>query len=950
MTAPVVGTYTTANYSGGYPYAPRVTHDATGASALVVFVTSAGGYSWNPTATFNGVAMTMLARSTSVGGQGVLWIFGLASPPQVSGLVAVDKANEYGDIGVVTAISVSGTGPAPFGETVAGYGNASVVLDVDITGEALLLGAAHDHYTSGATMTTPAAATVVYSNRTNTNHQQYGFSKTQATAGNVTMTFSTAFNSIGAGLVSIRGPLPREVAKPSGTLTASKTGQFAALRAFYAFNEASGDTANLANAADQLTITGGSRATDGVGRYYIPGGTALSTFVSSAKSNADLDIAPTQNWTIFARCAPVGFSEGVDRTLLAVGTATTGFELNIYGTVWELSSGGGFYPICERPATQVQTIVASYVGSTGVMSFYVNGVFQAAHTLALAHVGTSKLSVGHDQRAAFASFADKVYEVGIVATDWTATEAAAYDSAPLAMLGGAPAPTNYDLTVASLDTGAPAPDRPVLSVVAPPVNVALTVAAFATTAPAPTRPAFSQGHTFTTTALAPAAPTAARLALVQSHLLIADELVWAPPVPARPVVTQTHALTALDAVNASPEPGRPVLAQDYALAPLGLTAEAPAPDRPAVTQDHRLAGQTLSTPAPVVAPTAISQTHVLAAPPVTAAAPEPGRPSLAGAVDLAVSDLIAASPALDQPVLSQAHIYSVSSLTGSAPILAQPVLSQTRVLTIADLTAPAPILSGPAVTQVHNLAPAALVTAPPQVPILPFGGSHVVSATEVTAPAPILAKPGLTQRHLLAAPALATGPAALGSPAILQAGQIAPAPVTTGGPTLGRPTLIQVYHLAAADLLTAVPDLGSVSLGQIHPLETGDLDGPAPILGRPPLVARVALAVASFASPAPIADRPVAQQGHRLTAAAVLPPAASLPRPGLRQLHRLTILDLATGQPIVGRATLLTRLPVGEPRPQTPAALPRPLAPAAASRPTVTAAEARGFTIPRSEY
>lgn len=218
MTA-TTGTISTAAFAGAYPYNVTLTHDATGGGALLVVASTASGASWNPVCTFAGTNVPLLARSNSSAGQGAIWVFGLLNPPQSSGTLRVDRRNaqdggtsatsEFGDIGTVTAINLSGAdSTSPFDVAGALHAGNSVTVPVTTTAaDTLIIGATHDHYNSGADMNTPAGATALYSQRTNTNHQQFGYTKTAATAGAVSMTFATTSNSsnpIGGVVVAIK--------------------------------------------------------------------------------------------------------------------------------------------------------------------------------------------------------------------------------------------------------------------------------------------------------------------------------------------------------------------------------------------------------------------------------------------------------------------------------------------------------------------------------------------------------------------------------------------------------------------------------------------------------------------------------------------------------------------------------------------------------------------------
>ncbi|QQP93558.1 hypothetical protein IGS68_33600 (plasmid) [Skermanella sp. TT6] len=203
-TLPAVLGTTTANWAGAYPYNHAVSHNATGASALLVFASSAGGYTWDPTASFAGQAMTLLGRSTSSGGQGTLWVFALNNPPQTTGNIVISKADQYCDTGVTSAINLANTQASnPFGGFAAAHANASVTLEATNTGKnRLLIGSSHDHYTSGGALTASGAA-ILFENKANPNHQQVGFVREVDAPGVQATTFSAPFNSVGAAVVLV---------------------------------------------------------------------------------------------------------------------------------------------------------------------------------------------------------------------------------------------------------------------------------------------------------------------------------------------------------------------------------------------------------------------------------------------------------------------------------------------------------------------------------------------------------------------------------------------------------------------------------------------------------------------------------------------------------------------------------------------------------------------------
>lgn len=804
-SAPTVAGYTAQAFPGAYPYNCALTHSAAGASALVVVASTAGGYSWDPKASFDGVDMPLLARSTSAGGQGTIWVFGLAAPAQVSGTVRVDRraswdggsgaSSEYGDIGVVSAINISGTAASPFGAVAALHGTTSVTPSVTVGDDSsLLLGVAHDHYTSSASMTTPAGATAIFSETTNTNHQQFGFSRL-AGAGVASMQFSTTFNSVGAVLVAIRAAVPREKPKPSGTLTVSKTGQYSGLRALYAFNEASGDAVNLAQPSDALVITGGSRADDAVGRHFIPGGTALSTFTALAKTNVDLNLGATESWTLFVRCEPPQFSEGVDRTLLAIGSGSAGgIEINAYGTIYE-AYAGGWVSFGERPATGVQTLVVTY--TPGTLQAYANGTAYPPASVTLSHVGSVKLSVGHDQRAAFSSFANKVYEVGVVAGVWTAEQVAAYDADPLGALADAPEPVNTDLIPDTAATGSPILGSPVLTEQAVPIS--LTASSVSTAAPVPGSASITQQHLLATTERSTGTPAAAPSGLTQSHVMapVAAE-VQTPTVDGATLV-QGHVLAAAPATIPLPVSESPLLSQGHDLVTAPAVTEAPVAGSAVLHQVHDLTGQSAEVAAPVAGSAGLTQIHVLVGSPAILGNPVAEAPDAWTSSDLVPLACSTGVPAIDPVVITQVHALAPSDASTGA------IAAGTAALSLRGELAPQPVAAGtpetgrPAITQIHGLTPQPVSAVP-------------------TASAAVL-----KQHHDLTA-----------------------VPVETGAPAAGRPLPVSRAALEPLSVTALAPTADRTSLSQIHALAPILVTVPRPVVERPVLRQDVRLTIANL--------------------------------------------------------------------------------------------------------
>ncbi|WP_162828299.1 hypothetical protein [Escherichia coli] len=215
MSLPVLGTFTSANWAGAYPFDHTFVHDATGASALLLMVTNAGGYTWDPTATFAGVSMTLLARAASTTSQGTTWVFGLNNPPQTSGSIVINSPFNYGDIGVSSAINLSNThATAPFSIATAIYNaNTSTASLTTPATDHILIGVGHSHYANGVPLTV-TGGTAFNSNTTNVNHVQTIASQNAVAAGTYEMSFTAPFNMVGVGLVAVSGGAGGGVEEP----------------------------------------------------------------------------------------------------------------------------------------------------------------------------------------------------------------------------------------------------------------------------------------------------------------------------------------------------------------------------------------------------------------------------------------------------------------------------------------------------------------------------------------------------------------------------------------------------------------------------------------------------------------------------------------------------------------------------------------------------------------
>lgn len=207
-TLPTVGTATSQNWAGAYPYNHQFTHDATGASALIVTASTAGSYAFSPAATFAGTAMTLLGGVQHASGNGTIWVFGLKAPYQGSGTIRVYSDTNYVDQGVTTALNLMGTdAAAPFSTVATVSGTTAVTLNLTtVYANSLIVAAAHNHYTSAGSLTvTGDANTTAWDNGTNVNHRQVGVTAAEATAAAHSLTFTAPFNGVNAIGVEVRG-------------------------------------------------------------------------------------------------------------------------------------------------------------------------------------------------------------------------------------------------------------------------------------------------------------------------------------------------------------------------------------------------------------------------------------------------------------------------------------------------------------------------------------------------------------------------------------------------------------------------------------------------------------------------------------------------------------------------------------------------------------------------
>lgn len=403
MAAPLAGATTSANWAGAYPYDHTVAgHNATGASALLVVATSAGAYSWDPKAYYAGVEMTLLARASSPGGQGTLWLFGLVGP--ASGVNAArvvrrsasdggtSATSEYGDLGVTTVINLSGThATSPFGAADADYGNASVATEVVTTvADGLLLGVAHNHYASPNPVTA-SGTTALFSNVTNANHGQFGFTRAAATAGTYGQTFATAFNSIGAALIAIQpaaggGGGGTSYAMAAGAGAFALGGQAVSLKA----------QRKLQAQAHSLTLAG-QAALFKIGRKVLAqaGGLALAGQAATLKTTRRLTGEPG-SVTLAGQAATLkagrrlhagagAFALGgqpVTLTRLGLNHYTLAADAGTYALSgqdaarkigYRLGGGAGAFTLTGQAATLTHQALASYSLAAGAGAFTLAG-------------------------------------------------------------------------------------------------------------------------------------------------------------------------------------------------------------------------------------------------------------------------------------------------------------------------------------------------------------------------------------------------------------------------------------------------------------------------------------------------------------------------------------------------------------------------------------------------
>lgn len=233
--------------------------------------------------------------------------------------------------------------------------------------------------------------------------------------------------------------MARADAKPSGTLTALKTGQYANLTGLWAWN----DLTNLADpGTGDATLQGAaSVAVDAIGATLQGNGNAAN-YASTGLTGAALGIGGSSSRTIFARVKPTTgidaggfFSYGTGAparsfTIRNTGGGQANYQLDLG---WNDIFGNG-----SAPLDTLATFAATYDGS--VVKFYINGALMGSLTLAL-DTGTDALfDIGRykfGSATAQNNFAwhGLVYEVGTIGgAAWSDAEVAAYDAAPTAML------------------------------------------------------------------------------------------------------------------------------------------------------------------------------------------------------------------------------------------------------------------------------------------------------------------------------------------------------------------------------------------------------------------------------------------------------------------------------------------------------------------------------------
>jgi hypothetical protein len=207
MPTPTIGTITAAHKPAAFPFSFTGTHNATGAAALLVAVTTPMSAAWDfVTATYGGANLTKLIRQTNT--QGTVWLYGLNAPVSGSNTLLLAHSGQYGDLSSIVAANLSGTNTlTPFGQTVGGGGSTTLNLAITTTDVERLLVAAIAPYFHPIPTFSGATQTAVWAETTSADNAQRRRSVDAASAATYTVTATVAFNNVYGAMVEVL-PVP----------------------------------------------------------------------------------------------------------------------------------------------------------------------------------------------------------------------------------------------------------------------------------------------------------------------------------------------------------------------------------------------------------------------------------------------------------------------------------------------------------------------------------------------------------------------------------------------------------------------------------------------------------------------------------------------------------------------------------------------------------------------
>lgn len=209
MTAPNIVSTSTDNWAGSFPLAYTQTHDATGASALLVYFFSASSYpTLTPTATYAGVAMTLVGTVAGTSNRTV-WVWVLDAPATGSNTLAISLAGQFIDNGVCVVVGLSGTpgaGAVGASSLVAAVSTQSACSLILAGGDSLVLGFGTGYFNTPNTATGSPTPVLNTSNLTNANYPTYLYTQPGgALAAADSFTMDASFNATIAAAVEILG-------------------------------------------------------------------------------------------------------------------------------------------------------------------------------------------------------------------------------------------------------------------------------------------------------------------------------------------------------------------------------------------------------------------------------------------------------------------------------------------------------------------------------------------------------------------------------------------------------------------------------------------------------------------------------------------------------------------------------------------------------------------------